>query len=219
MARRIIVLGVSTYGQFLLKYLYELEHPETVAVDIDEERINAVTDIVSRPIIGNVKNYELLEQLDVEDADEVVVSVGDLETSLVCILFLKDLHAKRIAAKALNAEHVRILRLLNVDDIVFPEQEIAELSAVRLLYPSIRNRMILSNERHVVEIKAPPKFIEGAVPIAKIKEEYDIDVLMVIDTDGKQHLDVPADYVTRDGDKLVLAGTLEGLRKLEREHF
>ena len=60
MAKRIIVLGVSTFSEFLLRFLSAQHRVETIAVDRDEERINAITDFVDRPIIGSIRSNDIL---------------------------------------------------------------------------------------------------------------------------------------------------------------
>ena len=157
--KRIICLGISTFAEFLIRALAEKEGVEVVAVDVDEERVNAVADVVDEPIIGNVRNHELLERLDVPGSDHVVVSLGDIENSLVSVLLLRHLEARRITVKALNSEHIQILRLLRVDGIVFPEKSMGESEALRILHPETTNVMTLSNGQRIVEIVAPESLV------------------------------------------------------------
>ena len=124
MKTRVLMLGLSTYAEFLLNALHESGDAEIVAVDKDEETVNRVADRVSRPVIGHATNPDLLAELHVPDMDYVVVSMGSLESSVVCVLYLKELGARQIVVKALNNEHVKVLELLGVEEIVFPERAV-----------------------------------------------------------------------------------------------
>lgn len=219
MAQRIIVLGISTFSEFLLRFLNEQDHVETIAVDHDEERVDAITEIVDRPIIGSIRSHELLKSLDVQSADHVIVSLGDIENSLVCVLYLKHLGARGIVVKALNEEHVQILRLLRVDDIVFPERSTAELTALRLMHPQTLDAMRLSSGHRVVEITAPEHLIGKEIRPAAIKETYGLDLIMAIDATAGINLNLTEAYQVSAGDKLVLVGTDAEVERFEKEVF
>ncbi len=217
MSKRIICLGISTFGEYLLQALSETGGVELVAVDQDEERVNAVTGFVDQPIIGNVRNRELLERLDVDRADHVVVSLGDIENSLVCVLLLRHLHARRITVKALNTEHIEILRLLRVDSIVFPEKQMGETEALRLLHPETTAVMTLSSGHRVVEIIASEKLVGADLSPPAIAERYGLHLLMTVDASAGVSVDLHGPHRVAPGDKLVLVGHDEQIARFEAD--
>ena len=217
MAKRIVVLGVSTFSEFLLRLLAESGGVETVAVDKDEERINAVTPFVNQPIIGSVRNHELLQKIGVDKADHVIVSLGDLEDSLVCVLYLKQLEARHIMAKALNEEHVEILRLLKVDEIVFPERSIADITVLQLLHPETVDTMKLSSGHRIVELAVPDRLAQREMRRQTIKEKFGLELIMIVRPGAETTFDVPESYTVRQGDRLVLVGSDEQIAHFENE--
>jgi Trk K+ transport system NAD-binding subunit len=98
MGIRVIIIGLNSYGIFLTEYLRDNDI-EIVALDKDEERMNSVKEFVSRPIIGNATNSDVLKELGVEEADDIIVSLDSLETSVICVLHLQELNAKHIIAR------------------------------------------------------------------------------------------------------------------------
>lgn len=211
MSKRIVVLGVSTFSDFLLRFLHDTDHVETVAVDRDEERINLITDVVDRPVIGNVRNRDLLTELDVASADIIVVSLGDIEGSLVTVLYLLDLKAPRIVAKALNSEHEHLLRLLGVEAIVFPEREMAEQVAFRLVHTNVTDSMTLAGGERVIELAAPDKSVDVELDGARLSADFGVLLLLVIDGNGEPKAVPSGTHRIATGDRLVLFGSDDGL--------
>ncbi len=216
MKKRVLLLGLSTYAEFLLNYLHEDGDAEIVAVDKDEETVNRVADRVSRPVIGNAANLDLLTELHVADMDYVVVSMGSLESSVICVLYLKELGARQIVAKALNSEHIKVLELLGVDDIVFPERAAARLTAIRLLHPLVINTMSFDIEQSVIELRAPEAWIGRSVEDLALEENHGLGAVLVVDgATGQLHRPQPA-RVLEDGDALVLFGPNQRFFELEK---
>jgi len=219
MNKRLIVLGLSTYNEFLVRCIYEHDthgQMELIVVDKDEEKINAITDFVSQPIIGNATNHDLLKQLNVQDADYVIVSLGSIESSLICVLYLQELQARHIIVKALNSEHDKILRLLKVDEVVFPEKLVAELSSIKLLHPNILAARALSDGDSIVEIALAESLVGTRLDKLEIEKQYDLNVVSIID--GKtRKAQLPADdYTIKAGDTLIMAGSNKNLYKFGR---
>lgn len=218
MTERIIVLGISTFSEYLVRFLSGRWDVDIIAVDKNEDRINTVTEFVSRPIIGSATNDELLRRLDVTSADHVVVSLGDIESSLVCVLYLKDLEAKRIVVKALNQEHEKILELLKVDEIIFPERSMAEIVGFTLMYPHMHDERQFGNEESMVEVCVPPALVGKQLKeIEAIADNGARIVLAINPRDGSVVTAPGDDYVLGMGDSLFMVGGTRVLQRLERD--
>lgn len=216
MTERIIVLGISTFSEYLVRYLNARWDVDIIAVDKNEERINAVTEHVSRPIIGSATNDELLRHLDVASADHVVVSLGDIESSLVCVLYLKDLDAKRIVVKALNQEHEKILELLKVDEIVFPERSMAEILGFSLIYPHMQDERRFGNEESMVEVCVPPALVGKQIKDFDVIADNGARIVLAINVRAGSVVTAPGDdYVLGIGDSLFMIGGTRVLERLE----
>lgn len=217
MTTRIIILGLSTYTHSLVEHLHAQGGAEIVVVDKDEERVNAVADQVSRPIIGNATNYDLLAQLDVPTADYVVISLGSLENSLISLLYLQELKAPYVIVKALNDEHVKILELLRVSEIVFPEKQAAELTAVKLLHPNILGISRLNEQDSLAGVVLPAALVGTPLAQLKVKAKYDMELALVIDGTTRKVALPDDDYLIQAGDILIVAGNNQNLYRFERE--
>ena len=216
MKTRVLLLGLSTYAEFLLNALHETGDAEIVAVDKDEETVNRIADRVSRPVIGNAANLDLLAELQVPDMDYVVVSMGSLESSVICVLYLKELGARQIVAKALNNEHVKVLELLGVQEIVFPERAVAKLTAVRLLHPIVINAMSFDSEQSIVEVKAPEAWVGRSVKELALEDTYGLGAALIVDGATGQLNWPQAERTIESGDALVLFGANDQFEELEK---
>ncbi len=213
MSIRIIVLGASTFSRNVIRYLNARGGTEVVVVDQDEQMINSIAHLVSRPIIGNVRSRELLERLEVNRADRVLVSVGDVETSLICVLYLRDLNAPPPIVKALNGGHVRLLELIGVDQIVFPQKLAADAVSIRLLDPSVRQTIDLGEGRFVVELKMGEDLAGRSLSDVRAVQ-LGMQPILVVNREHADVIDPEPDYRLRLGDNVIMYATTEQLHKL-----
>ena len=100
--KRIAVIGLSSFGLHLARTLNELGC-EVLAVDQDEAAVGRVADEVSKAVIADATDKEVLQELGVIESDAVVLSLGEhLEASVITAMHLKELGAKHVVAKALS---------------------------------------------------------------------------------------------------------------------
>ncbi len=216
MARRIVILGASTFSRNVIRYLHRHGRAEVVVVDRSEARINSIAHLVSRPIIGDVCSYELLQQLELDSADCVVVSLGDLEASLICVLYLRDLEAPPPIVKALNSGHARLLRLLGLHDVVFPQKLAADMTAIQLLHPRVRHAIDLDGGRYVVEIEPDRAAIGQSLGDLKHVRRIGIRPILILNRDSGELAEPEAHHVFRAGDTVVVYATEEQLHQIDK---
>ena len=67
--KSILLIGLGRFGRHIAEELNKLGH-EVMAVDENEERVNAVLSIVTNAQIGDSTNAEFLEALGVRNFDQ-----------------------------------------------------------------------------------------------------------------------------------------------------
>ena len=98
--RSFVVLGMGRFGQSVAKTLYELGY-EVLAIDNDEEVIQDMTDYVTHAVIADATDENVLKSLGVRNFDVAVVTIGgDMQSSILVTLILKEMGVKYILAKA-----------------------------------------------------------------------------------------------------------------------
>ena len=117
-----VVIGLGRFGTAVAEELYALGH-EVLAIDREEGCAQRVSEIVTHTIIADAKDESVLQSIGVRNFDGVIICMTDIEDSVMIALMLKDMGAKYIIAKSKSKQHSRMLEMIGVDRIVFPEQD------------------------------------------------------------------------------------------------
>ena len=92
--KTILLIGLGRFGRHIAMQLNELNH-QVMAIDNNEERVNAVLPFVTNAQIGDSTNAEFLSALGVRNFDVCIVAIGDnFQSSLETASLLKELGAK-----------------------------------------------------------------------------------------------------------------------------
>ncbi|MBC8384326.1 MAG: TrkA family potassium uptake protein, partial [Candidatus Cloacimonetes bacterium] len=129
---------------------------------------------------------------NIQDVDGVILSIGNnIEVSVLTAVILKKLGVGNIYAKVDSKIHARILELMGIQNIVFPEEQIGEQIANSLLSKNILKYVDLTSGHSVIEFKAPEKW-EG-----KTLQELALPTKMRVNVVAIKYI---AQEVTEDGE-------------------
>ncbi len=213
--RNYAIIGMSSFGYFLARELVK-EGIEIVAIDLDDEKIEKIKSYVSKAVIADGTDRSTLETLGVHEMDGVVVSLGQIESSVLTILHLKELKVKRILAKAISEEHGKILEMVGATEIVFPEKDMAYRVARTLTHDNILDHVPLAKGYSIIEISPPSSFLHKSLAELDLRRKYGVQVIVVKGYVPDALVLVPtADYVIKDDDVLVIMGQDEHLKKVQ----
>lgn len=129
---QVAVIGLGRFGFYVTKHLHQAGH-DVLAIDIDPQNVDAIADFSSRAVVLDARDKERLDALGIQDFDVVVVSLGErVDASALVALHLKEIGVRRLICKAGSEDHVKLLELIGVSEVVFPEREAAERLASHL---------------------------------------------------------------------------------------
>lgn len=223
--RQFAIIGLGTFGFKLATALAEMGC-QVLAIDNDRDRVQEIRDLVTEAVLLDAKDKSAMDSLGLVELDMVVVCVGQLETSVLITLYLKEAGVGEIVVKALSADHVKILQLLGASRIVLPEEDMAVRLAGSLMTPNIIDHIPLTPGHSIVEIKAPESFWKKTIGELDVRKRYKVEVIAVkkyvtSSLDGKESLDesqtrvVPsASEIIDHGDALVIIGKNEDIEKI-----
>lgn len=98
--KAVLLIGLGRFGRHIALQLNEMNH-QVMAVDQDEERVNAALPFVTNAQIGDSTSEEFLSSIGVRNFDICIVAIGDnFQSSLETTSLLKELGAKRVVARA-----------------------------------------------------------------------------------------------------------------------
>jgi trk system potassium uptake protein len=177
---KIAVLGLGHFGLHLSLYLTDLG-AEVLAVDRREERVELLRDKVAHAVVLDTTDPRALAQIGIRDFDAVVVAIGEgFESSILTTAHLQELKVKRIINRVVSPVHERILRLMNVPELILPEGEAAAHLARRLTIKGVIESVELSGEYSIIEARLP-KWARGkTLNELDLRRRFNINLVTVI---------------------------------------
>lgn len=212
---RYAVIGLGKFGSTVVRTLHERGH-EVVAIDRDRGRVQEVRDTSTQAIEANCTDQDTLRALGLQDADAVVVSLGEqMDASILVTLYLKELGLKEIVVKAVSEDHGKILHLIGATEIVHPERDTARRVARGLGLRSIVEYLPLAADSSLVEVQVPAEFLGKTLAELEIRKRYQVLVVAIKRGDGLV-IATGGDERLLAGDILVLVGKDSDLDKVGR---
>ena len=210
--KSILLIGLGRFGATMAMKLHELKH-EVMAIDISEERINAILPYVTSAQIGDCTNEQYMSSIGVRNFDLCIVAIGDnFQSSLETTALLKDLGAKFVLSRANRDIHAKFLLRNGADQVVYPEKEMAIRSAFRYSTDNIFDYIELTPDHSIYEVPVPSSWIEKSIVQINVRNKYHISILAV--KLGKELRTLPgADYVFMGNETLVILGANTDIKK------
>lgn len=173
----VLVIGLGRFGSAIATTLDRLGQ-DVLAV---EKSPDLVAQWAGRiPLVeADCTNPEALEQLGARDFAVAVVGVGSyLEASVLITGNLVDLGTPQIWAKAVSAEHGRILRRIGAHHVVLPESD-AGARVAHLVSGKMLDYIEVEDGFTIVKMR-PPKETQGfTLAQSKVRERYGVTVIGV----------------------------------------
>ena len=213
--RSFAIIGMSSFGSYLARDLAR-QGIEVVAIDRDEEKIEKVKNAVYKAVIADGTDRAILERIGLKELDGVIVSLGQIESSVLVTLHLKELKIKRIISKALSVEHGKILEMVGATEVIFPEQDMAFRVARTLSHENILDFIPLIEGYSIIEIAPPISFIGKSLFELGLRKRYGVMVIVIKEMVPYNLVPVPrGDYVVKDSDVLVIMGGDKELKQIQ----
>lgn len=213
--KRFIVIGLGNFGSWAAQSLYAQGH-EVIAVERRSDLVDRYADDVSRGVVGDGSDPALLEEIGAGEADAAVISTGgDLATSILATIALKDLGVGDIYVKVTSREAARALEAFGVQDTIFPEREVADRLAHHITSTTVLDYISLTDEHSIQEIAVPDAWIGKTLRELALPQEHGVQVIAVyhVLTDTMDVVPDPDDPLT-ESDVAVVAGRDDRVREM-----
>lgn len=210
--KSILLIGLGRFGRHIAMKLDELNH-QVMAVDIDESRVDAVLPYVTNAQIGDGTNEEFLSSLGVRNYDVCIVAIGDnFQSSLETTSLLKELGAKLVVSRASRDVHAKFLLRNGADEIIYPEKQIAEWTAIRYSADHIFDYIELDETHAIYEISVPNTWIGKTVGQLDIRKRYNVNI-MALKENGVMNLSISPDTEIRKDNTMFVLGSTKDIQK------
>ena len=215
--QQVVVVGLGRFGSSVAASLYNLGH-DVLAIDVDEDRVQAITGQVTYPVTGDAANEMVLRELGVPDYDAAVVAVGsDIVPSVMTCVLLQTMEVPYIVARAQNDLHANALERIGVDKVIHAESEMGARVAHNLFNPNVQEYMELAPNYGISRLRVPDVYVNKTLRengFSSPRDKYGLAVV-ALKRGNEVILNPDTDDRLQKGDLLVLAGRDEVFERFE----
>lgn len=215
--KSILVIGMGRFGQHLCENLGKLDN-QIMAVDMQEERLEPVLPYVVSAKIGDCTNELVLKSLGVDNFDICFICIGNnFQNSLEVTSMIKEMGAKYVVSKANRNIHARLLLKNGADQVVYPDRDVAEKTAVRYSGNNVFDYTELADGISIFEIRPLDSWVGKSIKDLNIRRVYGISIIALKQSSGHMKFMPGADYVIEDGIHLMVIGNQEDAERIVKK--
>lgn len=210
--KSILLIGVGRFGRHIIKKLNEMNH-QVMAVDHNEERIQAVLPYVTSALIGDSTNEEFLNSLGIRNFDACIVTIGDdFQNSLETVYLLKELGAEKIIARASREMQEKFLLRNGADEVVYPEKQLAAWTAIRCASDHVLDYIELDDDYSIYELAIPSEWCGKTILQLDIRKKYNINILGIREN-GKLNMNITPQTILNSSKSMLVLGDKRIIQK------
>jgi len=213
---RYVVIGLGVFGSSAAQTLFDQGH-EVVALDLNTEKVDRVAPLVTRAVVADGRDRDVLDRLGVREADAAVVSTGDdISASALAAMALRDLDVREVYVKVISTDHARIMTRIGATRTVFPERESAANLAYQMTHgDSLFNYVRLGAGLSIQEMAVPREWEGQTLRDLALTRRFRVSVVAVHDVLSDTTSAVPdPDAPLLDTHTLVVTGSEENLARV-----
>lgn len=209
--RAVLVIGLGRFGSAVAATLEQVG-TEVLAVDTDARLVRHWADQLTRVVEGDSTDADMLRQVGAGDFGQAVVAIGTgIEASVLTVSHLSELGVPVIWAKALSAEHGRILERVGAHRVVYPEREMGEKTA-RMLSENLLDFLPVGPDYALAAVPAPRRLSGRTLSELRVRAAEDVTVVAVRRGGAVEF--ATGDTVLQDGDVIVLLGSTAAVSRV-----
>ncbi|MCI8913496.1 MAG: TrkA family potassium uptake protein [Lawsonibacter sp.] len=213
--KTVLLIGLGRFGQHVAQKLNDLGQ-QVMAVDSDEERVDAVLPYVTNAQIGDSTSREFLSSLGVDNFDTCIVAIGDnFQSSLETADLLKELGARKVIARASRGVQEKFLLRCGADEVVYPEKQLAAWTAIRCTSDHILDYIELDGDYSIFELSVPEEWQGKTVIQLDLRRKYGINILGLRQS-GRLDMSVGPDTVLDGAASILILGQQKEIQKCLR---
>ncbi|MCI9352950.1 MAG: TrkA family potassium uptake protein [Lawsonibacter sp.] len=177
MASTFLVIGLGRFGTNLALRLMDSGN-EVLVIDSDEEAVSRIAPHVTQAKVGDCMDEEVLRSLDPSSFDFCFVCISEnFQSSLETTSLLKEMGAPMVVAKADRDLHARLLLKIGADEVVFPERDMAQRTAVRFSVNGALEYIELAPGYAIFELDVPDDWAGSTLLDLDIRKRWNVNVI------------------------------------------
>ena len=212
--KQFVVIGLGRFGSSIATTLYSLGN-DVLVIDKNEDLIQDIASEVTHAVQADATDENALRALGIRNFDVAIISIGgDIQSSVMATLILRELGVKYIIAKGNGELHAKVLYKIGADRVVLPEKDMGVRVAHNIISSSILDYIELSSDYSIMEVKAFEDWVGKDLKSLNLRKKYGINVITKKKGE-KINLNPAADDKVCKDNVIVAIGSKEALTSLE----
>lgn len=217
MRKTVGILGLGVFGMTIAKQLSEYDC-DIIAVDRDEVNVNRIEPLVTKAVIADVTDEDVLKEIGIGDCDTVVVATGSsLEASILAVMHCTRLGVPEIIAKAKSRTTTEILTKMGAQRVVNPEKETGIRLVKNILHHKLAEVIALDGNISLVEFYPPKSWVGKRLSDLDLRKDYDLNLIGYREAKNESlNTKIFADFLIRED---VILVAIIGTDSLDKATF
>ena len=214
MGKQFAVFGLGSFGKSVALTLQSFGC-DVIAVDNCYEKIQDISDSVSYAMCGDVTEPEFMKTIGARNLDGAVIAVSEnLEAAIMATMISKEMGISYVLVKAMDELQGKILEKVGADSIVYPEIDMGERVAKKLISTEFIDWIELSPDYSLTEKLLPKQWEGKSLAELRVREKYGINVIGILKED-KMDMALDPSKPLQPDDMLFIIGKNSDLEKFK----
>lgn len=214
MGKQFAVFGLGSFGKSVALTLQSFGC-DVIAVDNCYEKIQDIADSVSYAMCGDVTEPEFMKTIGARNLDGAVIAVSEnLEAAIMATMISKEMGISYVLVKAMDELQGKILEKVGADSIVYPEIDMGERVAKKLISTEFIDWIELSPDYSLTEKLLPKQWEGKSLAELRVREKYGINVIGILKGD-KMDMALDPSKPLQPNDMLFIIGKNSDLEKFK----
>ena len=214
MGKQFAVFGLGSFGKSVALNLQSFGC-DVIAVDNCYEKIQDIADSVSYAMCGDVTEPEFMKTIGARNLDGAVIAVSEnLEAAIMATMISKEMGISYVLVKAMDELQGKILEKVGADSIVYPEIDMGERVAKKLISTEFIDWIELSPDYSLTEKLLPKQWEGKSLAELRVREKYGINVIGILKED-KMDMALDPSKPLQPDDMLFIIGKNSDLEKFK----
>ena len=214
MGKQFAVFGLGSFGKSVALTLQSFGC-DVIAVDNCYEKIQDIADSVSYAMCGDVTDPEFMKTIGARNLDGAVIAVSEnLEAAIMATMISKEMGISYVLVKAMDELQGKILEKVGADSIVYPEIDMGERVAKKLISTEFIDWIELSPDYSLTEKLLPKQWEGKSLAELRVREKYGINVIGILKED-KMDMALDPSKPLQPDDMLFIIGKNSDLEKFK----
>ncbi len=212
MRKTVGILGLGVFGMTIAKQLSEYDC-DIIAIDRDETTVNRIEPLVTKAVIADVTDEEVLKEIGIGDCD----TGSSLEASILAVMHCTKLGVPEIIAKAKGRTTTEILTKMGAQRVINPEKETGIRLVKNILHHKLAEVIALDGNISLVEFYPPKSWVGKQLSDLDLRKDYDLNLIGYREgKDESLNTRVFADFLIRED---VILVAIIGTDSLDKATF